>query len=136
MPSSFFNRSPLKLVTPFKYSMGLANMVESGLMETVFYKYTIEGSGILPPGGGEKLPQRHGNTEITDPALRFFAVFSLRSLRFLFLPQRPLSISQSTLRSSADFIQHKILLFVFLNDWSNIKYRSTALHYFENALAC
>ncbi len=36
MPSSFFNRSPLKVVTPFKYSMGLFNIVESGLMEIVF----------------------------------------------------------------------------------------------------
>jgi len=68
MPSSFFKRSPLKLVTPFKYSMGLANMEETVLMEIVFTN--IHASGILPPGGGEKLSRtcpdyfgRHKNTE-------------------------------------------------------------------------
>ena len=36
MPSSFRSKSPLKVVTPFKYSIGLDNMVEAELMETVF----------------------------------------------------------------------------------------------------
>ena len=41
MPSSFFNRSPLNVVTPFKYSIGLFNIVEGELME-FFYKYTMQ----------------------------------------------------------------------------------------------
>ena len=36
MLSSFLNKSPLKVVIPFKYSIGLVNMVEEALMETVF----------------------------------------------------------------------------------------------------
>ena len=36
MPSSFFKRSPLKVVTPCKYSMGLFNMVAGELTGFVF----------------------------------------------------------------------------------------------------
>ncbi len=35
MPSSFFNKSPFKVLTPFIYSMGLVNMVETGLMKLI-----------------------------------------------------------------------------------------------------
>ena len=61
MPSSFFKRSALKLVTPFKYSMGLANMEDSVLIGIVFTN--IHGSLNLPAGAGKKLPLRHKNTE-------------------------------------------------------------------------
>lgn len=36
MFSSFFNRSPFIVLTPLIYSMGLFNMVETGLMELVY----------------------------------------------------------------------------------------------------
>ena len=53
MLSSFLNKSPLKVVTPFKYSMGLVNMVEGRLMRIVFYKYTFPAPPILPQGEGK-----------------------------------------------------------------------------------
>lgn len=43
MPSSFLKRSPLKVVTPCKYSIGLVNMVECELMGIVF-------TNIFQPG--------------------------------------------------------------------------------------
>ena len=51
MPSSFFNRSPLNVVTPFKYSMGLDNMLDNELMELLFtniqfrprYRFSLAG---------------------------------------------------------------------------------------------
>lgn len=39
MPNSFFNRSPFKGPMPFKYSMGLDNILFAGMMPDNFYKY-------------------------------------------------------------------------------------------------
>lgn len=56
MPSSFFNKSPLKVLTPLIYSMGLVNMVETGLMGLVY-------TNILYPGWGRKILQEKRNSK-------------------------------------------------------------------------
>ncbi len=38
-------------------------MLEAELIRIVFYKYTIQASGIVSPVGENNLPQSHRNTE-------------------------------------------------------------------------
>ncbi len=68
MPSSFFNKSPLKVLTPLIYSMGLVNMVETGLMGLVY-------TNILYPGWGRKILRGYGKQKILTTNSYLFALF-------------------------------------------------------------
>lgn len=63
MLSSFLNKSPLKVVMPFKYSMGLVNMVEGKFMEIVFTNIQCGHQQSFRRAGEKNLPLKHGNTE-------------------------------------------------------------------------